>query len=83
MNFWEDAIVPNNDVDGLLCARGRKVVFDFEAGMKHWSDLVRKAKDDRGAHVSDATIMIAVLALVVSIGWFVFGDAIGGFWRRI
>ena len=59
------------------------MVFDFEVDMKHWSDLVRKAKDDHGAHVSDVTIMIAVLALVAAIGFVVFGDAVGGFLRRI
>ena len=83
MNIWEDAIVSSNDVDGFLCARGRKVVFDFEADMKHWSDFVRKAKDEHGAHISDAMIMIGVLALVAALGWFVFGDAIGGYLRRM
>ena len=82
MNIWEDAIVSNNDVDGLLWAWGRKVVFGFEADMKHWSVLVSKAKDDHGAHISDATIMIAVLVLVAAIGWFVFGDAVGNFLLR-
>jgi hypothetical protein len=51
--------------------------------MKHWSVLVNRAKDDHGALISDATIMIAVLALVVALGWFVFGDAIGQFLSRI
>ena len=58
------------------------MVFGFEADMKHWSVLVSKAKDDHGIYISDATIMIAVLALVVAIGWFVFGDAVGGFLRK-
>ena len=59
------------------------MVFAFEADMKHWSDLERRAKDDHGAHISDATIMIAVLVLVAGIGWLVFGDAVGGFLRRM
>ena len=62
--------MPSNDGDGLLCAQERKVVLGFEADMKHWSVLVSKAKDDHGIYISDATIMIAVLALVVAIGWF-------------
>ena len=50
--------------------------------MKRWSILVNKAKDDHGVHISDATIMIAIIVLVAAIGWFVFGDAIGNFLRR-
>ena len=59
------------------------MVFGFDADIKHWSVLVSKAKEDHGAHISDVTVMIAVLAVVAAIGWFVFGDAVGGFLRRI
>ena len=83
MNIWKDANVPSNDVGGLHRAKDQDVVHSFEADMKRWSVLVNKAKDDHGAHISDVTIMIAVVALVAAIGWFVFGDAVGGFLRRI
>ncbi len=72
----------SSEVDGFLCARG-EVLISFEADMKHWSVFVSEAKDDRGAHVSDATIMIGVLALVVALGWFVFGDAVSHVLSRI
>ena len=59
------------------------MVFGFKADMKYWSVLVRKAKDDHGAHISDATIMIAIFVLVAALGYFVFGDAVGDFLRRM
>jgi len=58
------------------------VVFGFKADMKYWSVLASKAKDNHGAHISDATIMIAIIVLVAALGYFVFGDAVGGFLRR-
>jgi hypothetical protein len=70
------------------------VSISFEADMKHWSVFVSEAKEDRGAHVSDATIMIGahvsdatimigILALVAALGWFVFGDAVSHVLSRI
>jgi hypothetical protein len=44
---------------------------------------VGRAEDDHGAQVSDATIMVLVIALVVALGWFVFDDAISSFPSRI
>ena len=58
-------------------------MFGFKADMKSWSVLASMAKDDHGAHISDATIMIAIMVLVAALGYFVFGDAVGGFLRRV
>ena len=83
MNICEFAIVPNNDAGRCLWAQKQDVAYGFEADMTNWSVLVSKAKDDHGAHISDATIMIAIIVLLAAIGWFVFGDAVGGFLRRM
>jgi hypothetical protein len=83
MKIWKDAIVPNNEIDGLLCTPGGKVVLGFEKDMKLWSTFVSMAEDDHGASISDATIMTVVLALVAAVGWFAFGDAVGGFLGRM
>ena len=69
-------------LDAVIWLRKQEVAYGFEADMKHWSVLVRKAKDDHGAHISDATIMIAIIVLVAALGYFVFGDSVGGFLRR-
>ncbi len=69
-------------LDAVIWLRKQEVAYGFEADMKHWSVLVSKAKDDHGAHISDATIMIAIIVLLAAFGWFVFGDAIGNFLRR-
>ena len=58
------------------------MVFGFKVDMKYWSVLVSKAKDDHGAQISDATIMIAIIVLMAALGYFVFGDAVGGFLKR-
>ncbi len=58
------------------------MVFGFKVDMKYWSVLVSKAKDDHGAQISDATIMIAIMFLMAALGYFVFGDAVGGFLKR-
>ena len=70
-------------IGGPLCALGGRVVFGFGIDVKRWSALVNRVQDDRGVCFSDATIMTVVVALVVAVGWFAFGDSVNGFMRRM